>query len=102
MARANASLTMPTRRLRIRGRVQGVGYRDALCQQAQRLGVAGWVRNRSDGSVEALLHGEPQAVEALTAWAQAGPPAARVVELTVEPGVHEAPPSPGFVRRPTA
>ncbi len=102
MVPANASSTMPTRRLRIRGRVQGVGYRDALCQQAQRLGVAGWVRNRSDGSVEALVHGEPQAVEALIAWAQVGPPAARVVELTVEPGMHEAPLSPGFVRRPTA
>ena len=102
MVPANASLTMPTRRLRIRGRVQGVGYRDALCQEAQRLGVAGWVRNRSDGSVEALVQGEPQAVEALVAWAHTGPPAARVVEVTVEAGAHEAPPAAGFVRRPTA
>jgi acylphosphatase len=102
MACANASLTMPIRRLRIRGRVQGVGYRDALCQEAQRLSVAGWVRNRSDGSVEALVHGEPQAVEALIAWARTGPPAARVVGVTVEAGAHDAPPSPGFVRRPTA
>jgi acylphosphatase len=101
MACVNASSTMPTRRLRIRGRVQGVGYRDALCQEAQRLGVAGWVRNRSDGSVEALVHGEPQAVQALIAWAHAGPPAARVIEVSVEAAAHSAPPAPGFVRRPT-
>ena len=48
---------MITRRLRIRGRVQGVGYRDALCDEARASGVSGWVRNRLDGSVEALFQG---------------------------------------------
>ena len=72
---------MVARQITVRGRVQGVGYRDALRLQAERLGVTGWVRNRSDGSVEALLQGSAEAVEALVAWARRGPPAARVGEL---------------------
>ena len=91
---------MITQRLRIRGRVQGVGYRDALCAEAQRRGVSGWVRNRTDGSVEALVQGDAERVAALIAWARRGPPAARVDEVHVEPddssGVHA-----GFERRPT-
>jgi acylphosphatase len=67
-----------TRHLRIAGRVQGVGYRDALRDQAIAQGVAGWVRNRRDGSVEAVLQGEAAAVEAVLAWARRGPPAAHV------------------------
>ena len=69
----------------ITGRVQGVGYRDALCEQAERGSVAGWVRNRSNGSVEALLQGADADVEALIAWARRGPPAARVAEVKVGP-----------------
>ena len=67
-----------TLHLRISGRVQGVGYRDALRREARANGVAGWVRNRRDGTVEAILQGAPPAVDAVLAWARRGPPAARV------------------------
>lgn len=65
-------------RLAITGRVQGVGFRHGLRAEARRLGLAGWVRNRSDGSVEALIEGSAQAQQALIAWARRGPPGARV------------------------
>jgi acylphosphatase len=74
---------MVSRHLIITGRVQGVGYRDSLCAEAQRLGVTGWVRNRRDGSVEALLQGRAADVEVAIAWARRGPPAASVTEVTV-------------------
>jgi acylphosphatase len=91
---------MITRRLRIRGRVQGVGYRDALCDAASASGVSGWVRNRVDGSVEALLQGPPERVAQLIAWARRGPPAARVDEVQVE-ARDEEPACAGFERRPS-
>lgn len=71
-------------RIRIIGRVQGVGFRFATGEQAQRLGLRGWVRNRGDGSVEILAAGDPSACDALIAWARHGPPGARVdgFELT--------------------
>jgi len=72
------------RRLRVTGTVQGVGFRAALCAQAEARGLGGWVRNRSDGSVEAEVAGPPEAVSALLDWAQRGPPAARVGEVQVE------------------
>ena len=67
-----------TYHLRIAGRVQGVGYRYALRTEALANGVSGWVRNRRDGTVEAVLQGAPAAVDAVIAWARRGPPAARV------------------------
>ncbi len=73
-----------TRHLRITGRVQGVGYRDALRSEALARGVAGWVRNRRDGSVEAVLQGTKAATDALITWARRGPPAARVADLEVQ------------------
>ena len=92
---------MVTQKLRIRGRVQGVGYRDALCREAERRGVAGWVRNRTDGSVEALVQGDAGAVAALITWARRGPPAARVDEVHIEPADTSDVPA-RFERRPSA
>ena len=73
-------------RLEIRGSVQGVGYRWALVEQARRLGLRGWVRNRRDGSVEAMVSGPPEAVDSLVAWARSGPPSAVVAGLEVFAG----------------
>jgi acylphosphatase len=69
--------------LRISGLVQGVGFRDAMCREADRVGVAGWVRNCRDGSVEAVVDGAPEAVDAIIAWAHRGPAAARVAGVRV-------------------
>jgi acylphosphatase len=67
-----------TRRLVVRGRVQGVFYRESMRQEAARLGIAGWVCNRRDGTVEAVVQGAPEAVDAITRWARRGPEDARV------------------------
>lgn len=65
------------------GRVQGVFFRDSCARRARAVGVAGWVRNRSDGRVEAWFEGDPQAVENLVAWCRQGPPQASVTEVEV-------------------
>ena len=72
------------RRIVARGRVQGVFYRDSTRREAMRLGAAGWVRNRADGSVEAHAEGSPEAVAALVRWAREGPRHADVDELDVD------------------
>ena len=69
--------------LRIVGLVQGVGYRASFEAQARVLKLAGWVRNRRDGSVEAVVDGAPDAVEKITAWSRRGPSAAQVTEVVV-------------------
>jgi acylphosphatase len=91
---------MITQKLKIRGRVQGVGYRDALRHEAQRRGVAGWVRNRADGSVEATLQGSPERVAELIAWARRGPPASRVDDVQIDL-TDDEPEHAGFELRPS-
>ena len=58
-----------------------MGYRDSLRAEALRAGCTGWVRNRKDGSVEAVVAGEGESVDAVVAWARRGPPAARVEQV---------------------
>lgn len=87
------------RRLLIHGRVQGVGYRWAMVAQAARLGVRGWVRNRRDGSVEAMVAGASDSVQGLIDWARQGPPGARVTRVDVLAGEGEF---ETFEQRPTA
>lgn len=86
-------------RFEIDGAVQGVGYRWWALQTARRLGVAGWVRNRRDGSVEILALGEPDAVEALARACGDGPAAARVTIVRRVAGVDDG--SEAFEQRPT-
>ena len=62
----------------VSGQVQGVFFRDTCRREAGDRGVAGWVRNRADGTVEAVLEGEPEAVEQVLAWMRTGPTSARV------------------------
>jgi acylphosphatase len=69
----------------VTGRVQGVAFRAYAEQQAQRLGVTGWVRNEPDGSVAGHFEGEPEAVQALVDWCREGPRLARVQRVDVRP-----------------
>jgi acylphosphatase len=80
------------RRLVVRGRVQGVGFRHHICQAAQGAGVQGWVRNQPDGSVEAWLEGEAQTVERVDTAVRRGPMGARVesVDVSEEPATGRA------------
>lgn len=86
-------------RLRIEGHVQAVGYRNFMIEEARKLGVDGWVRNRSDGSVEALVSGETKIVEALIATCAKGPEGSRIKHIDME--TVEAPAEKGFNRRPS-
>ena len=88
-------------RLTITGRVQGVGYRDWAIATGQKLGVTGWVRNRSDGAVEALVVGDDTAVGTMIDACRRGPVLARVEEIDVEPVDLDILPD-GFTRLPTA
>jgi acylphosphatase len=86
-------------KLQIEGRVQGVGFRWWTVRQAHALGVAGWVRNRRDGSVEVLAIGEPKALEALIDACGRGPTGAEVRSLTQSPAEDDG--SQGFEERAT-
>ncbi|MDQ2963614.1 MAG: acylphosphatase [Pseudomonadota bacterium] len=81
---------MIARRITITGQVQGVGFRYALADEARARKLRGWVRNRRDGSVEAVVAGPEADVEFVIAWARRGPPAAQVTRVTVEPAASDA------------
>lgn len=91
---------MTTKRLKITGRVQGVGFRDWLVTTAINLELSGWVRNRLDGSVEALIAGEPDAIEDCIRACWRGPRLAAVDDI--EQHVAEPQEIQGFIVRPTA
>jgi len=90
---------METVRLKITGRVQGVGYRLWATRMAASLGLRGWVRNRSDGSVEALVTGAPRDIATMVEASRKGPIGAHVTEVTAVPDEHDG--SDGFVARST-
>jgi acylphosphatase len=77
-------MDMVARYVRVTGRVQGVFFRAWACDEARTLGVGGWVRNCSDGSVEAQLEGDAEAINELLDLIREGPPGARVDDLEVE------------------
>jgi acylphosphatase len=80
---------MVARQIRVSGRVQGVGYRALLQHVARKNGVGGWVRNRTDGTVEAVLQGPQEAVDAVIAWARTGPRGAHVTGVSDSAAAHE-------------
>ena len=72
------------RRVVVSGRVQGVWFRQSCADEARLRGIQGWVRNRSDGAVEAAFEGSRPGVEAMVAWCHSGPPLAEVTDVEVE------------------
>ncbi len=86
-------------RVVISGRVQGVWFRGWTVDEATARGLSGWVRNRRDGTVEAVFEGAPEAVDAMVEACRTGPPAARVVH--VDSFTHDDPIAAGFHSRPT-
>ena len=91
MSTGDAPPGVVRRRVVVHGRVQGVGFRFGCARRAEAASLAGWVRNRADGTVEAVFEGPPDAVEALVSWCTQGPPMARVssVECSDEPPTGE-------------
>jgi acylphosphatase len=92
-------MTRPAARLRIEGRVQGVGYRWWAVREAERLALEGWARNRADGSVEVLAIGPNEALDAFERACREGPPAARVAAVVRSPAEDDG--STGFSQRET-
>jgi acylphosphatase len=86
-------------RLRIKGAVQGVGFRDWAIREAMTRGLSGWVRNRSDGSVELMMSGADDKVQDMLRACTAGPPLAQVTDIDIRNETE--PPPAGFVRKPT-
>ncbi len=86
------SQSQKTLHLSIHGRVQGVFFRDSMRREALARGIAGWVRNCDDGSVEAVVQGAPAAVDAMVEWARRGPLRAEVTRVQAEPieGIYSA------------
>ena len=76
--------SLETVKVLITGKVQGVSYRHSTVRMAHQLKLRGWVQNLQDGSVEAMLQGEPDQIDRMLAWMRSGPPAARVQEVISE------------------
>ena len=74
---------MPALHFSITGHVQGVGFRYAMCSEARRLRLTGWVRNCTNGSVEAVAVGDQAALQRLAQWARRGPPGSRVEDVQI-------------------
>jgi acylphosphatase len=90
---------MTSKRVVISGRVHGVGFRHWMIAQAELLGLSGWVRNRHDGTIEALIDGDTAAVEELVRACRRGP---RMAEVSaIEEDLAEPADAPGFMRLPT-
>ena len=89
-------------RVQVRGRVQGVGFRDACMHRAQFVGVTGWVRNRVDASVELMLQGSSQQLQEMTDWLRHNVPGARVDGLDITEVAQPFDRLDRFERRPTA
>ena len=92
---------LESRLVRVRGRVQGIGYRQACVSRARELGITGWVRNRMDDSVEAMLQGSPEQLAHMCSWLRDGMPAAWVDELEITPVPPPFARFDDFVRLPT-
>ena len=92
---------LESRLVRVRGRVQGIGYREACVGRAREMGVTGWVRNRMDGSVEVLLQGSPQQLADMCSWLRDGMTWARVDEIEATPVQPPIPRFDRFERLPT-
>ena len=92
---------LESRLLRVYGRVQGIGYREACVGRAREMGVTGWVRNRMDGSVEVLLQGSPQQLADMCTWLRDGMTWALVDELEATPVQPPIPRFDRFERLPT-
>ncbi len=90
---------MIAKHLILSGHVQGVGFRDWMVTRARRLALAGWVRNRADGTLEALVAGDAPAVEELLRACRRGPPLADVTDIVET--FAEPPGEPGFIKRAT-
>lgn len=84
MSRHEQDERIETYYVRVRGVVQGVGFRHATVREAHALKLRGWVANLEDGSVEAMIQGSAAQIDRMLAWLRHGPPAARVTEVTFE------------------
>lgn len=82
--------------MHIYGKVQGVWFRETTRQKAEELGITGWVRNLTDGSVEAQFHGDATTLAAMVSWCHRGPPLARVDKVESLPCAEETTPPTGF------
>ncbi|WP_118184220.1 acylphosphatase [Paraburkholderia phosphatilytica] len=84
MTSPNLDDRIETYYVKVRGMVQGVGFRHATVRQAHALGIRGWVANLEDGSVEAMLQGSANQIDRMLSWLRHGPPAARVTDVAGE------------------